>query len=72
MKTAKDINTDILNTTMDIQEKFPELSKYITEMLVTIPDTVNPEITTKNLKDYNESLNSLVTKYSKNHTSNKN
>jgi hypothetical protein len=66
MKTENEINNGILKTTMDIQGKFPELSKYITEMPVTIPDVVNPEITSENLKAYSESLDALVSKYSKN------
>ena len=65
MKTANAISNDIVKMTLRIQEDFPELSKYIGEMPVTIPNVANPEITTDNLKDYSESLNELVTKYSK-------
>ena len=65
MKTANEISNDIVKTTLRIQEDFPELSKYIGEMPVTISNVANPEITTDNLKDYSESLNELVTKYSK-------
>ena len=65
MKTENEINKEIIKTTLGIQKDFPELSKYITEMPVTIPNVANPEITTYNLSDYNDSLNELVTKYSK-------
>lgn len=65
METKNEINKDIINATLGIQTDFPELSKYINEMPVTIPNLSNPEITTNNLKDYNDSLNVLVTKYSK-------
>ena len=65
MKTANEISRDIIKTTVAIQQNFPELSKYIIEMPVTIPNIANPEIKTDNLKDYNESLTELVTKYSK-------
>lgn len=65
METKNEINKDIINATLGIQTGFPELSKYINEMPVTIPNLANPEITTNNLKDYNDSLNALVTKYSK-------
>ncbi len=68
MKTEKDINNDILKTTMQIEGKFPELSKYITEMPVTIPDMADPEITMENLEDYSDSLDALVSKYSKSET----
>lgn len=65
MKDSNEIRKDIIATTMVIQKDFPELSKYILEMPVTIPNVANQEITTDNLKDYSESLNALVTKYSK-------
>lgn len=65
MKTENEISKDIIATTLGIQKDFPELSKYIIEMPVTIPNVANPKITADNLKDYNESLNALVTKYSK-------
>ena len=65
MKTENELNKDIIKTTLAILAEFPELSKYITEMPVTIPNVANPKITASNLKDYSESLNALVTKYSK-------
>jgi hypothetical protein len=65
MQTENEIIKDIIDTTLGIQQHFPELSKYINEMPVTIPNLANSEITTNNLKDYNDSLNALVTKYSK-------
>jgi hypothetical protein len=71
MKTENEINNAIIKTTMEIQKKFPELSKYLTEMPVAIPDAVNPEITIRSLEDYSESLDTLVTKYSKSHAGNK-
>ena len=69
MKTEKELNADILNITMLIQEKFPELSKYIAEMPVTIPDVATPEITVKILKEYYNSLNILIKDYDQNHSS---
>ncbi len=67
MKTEKEINNDILKITMTIQEKFPELSKYIAEMPETIPDSDDPEINIKNLKSYYDSLEALLKKYATNH-----
>jgi hypothetical protein len=64
MDTPKNIMTEILKTTMQIQEQFPELSKYIPEMPVTIPDSNSPEINSENLNEYNDSLKSLLAKYS--------
>lgn len=63
MKTEKELNAQILMITMKIRENYPELSKYLEEMPVTIPDEKNPEITTKNLTAYYDSLNSLLNKY---------
>ena len=63
MKTTNEISKDIIATTLGIQEDYPELSKFILEMPVTIPDLANSEITANNLKDYSESLDALVTKY---------
>ncbi len=68
MKTEKELNSDILKLTMTIQDKFPELTKYIAEMPVTIPDTENPEINIKILKDYYNSLEALLNKYETNHS----
>lgn len=66
MTTEKELNAAILQKTLMIQEKFPELSKYIEEMPITIP-TNNPEINIKNLVDYNNSLDNLIEKYAENH-----
>ncbi|MGG9962597.1 hypothetical protein [Ferruginibacter sp. SUN106] len=67
MKTEAELNDAIVKLTVTIQEKFPELNKYITEMPVTIPDTDNPEINIKKLQEYHDSLTSLVHKYSLSH-----
>jgi hypothetical protein len=67
METEKSIMTDILSNTLQIQEQFPELSKYILEMPVTIPDSNYPEITIESLKEYNDSLRTLLVNYSRQH-----
>ena len=69
MKTERELNNDILKITLTIQEKFPELSKYIAEMPVTIPNINNPEINIKNLKNYYDSLDNLLEKYAASHSS---
>jgi len=53
----------ILNVTMLIRDKYPELSKYIEEMPVTIPSDNEPEITLKKLQDYFDSLCLIVHNY---------
>ena len=67
MKTEKELNSAILEITMKIREQFPELSKYILEMPVTIPNVENPEISRKSLQDYYESLDNVLKDYIENH-----
>lgn len=66
MQTINELNTDILNITMTIQHSFPELSKYLSEMPVTIPNESNPKINIKSLQAYYNSLNDLLETYSRN------
>ena len=67
MKTEKTINEEILEITMKIKEQYPELSKYIIEMPVTIPNIENPKMNRKILQDYYESLEVLLKDYAENH-----
>ena len=69
MKTEKELNDDILKITMMIQSKFPELSKYVAEFPITIPNEANPEINTKVLKEYYDSLEIMLKDYAVNHSS---
>lgn len=69
MKTEQELNADILRVTMIIRDKYPELSKYISEMTVTIPDVETPDINIKNLSDYYNSLVAILKKYAPNHIS---
>jgi hypothetical protein len=68
MKTEYELNHDILNITMAIEEKFPELSKYITETPVDISLSTTPEMNIKGLQDYYDSLDNLLNHYNKNHS----
>ncbi|MFV8393423.1 hypothetical protein [Flavobacterium sp. LB2P6] len=72
MKTEKELNDAILKITMKIRNEYPELSKYLSEMPVTIPEISNPEINIKTLSDYYESLENILKKYSPNHNHNSN
>ncbi|MFV8336694.1 hypothetical protein ACNQF7_11510 [Flavobacterium sp. RSP29] len=72
MKTEKELNDAILKITMKIRNDYPELSKYLSEMPVTIPEISNPEINIKTLSDYYESLEDILKKYSPNHNHNSN
>jgi len=71
MKTEKQLNSDILEITMKIKEEYPELSKYILEMPVTIPNMENPEVTRKALQEYYDSLDILLKDYVENHAKKK-
>jgi hypothetical protein len=67
MKSEAQLNADILKITLMIREKYPELSKYISEMPITIPDIESPEINVKILQDYYESLEAIMKEYAKSH-----
>lgn len=68
MKTEKQLNEGILKITMKIKKKFPELSKYILEMPVTIPILENPKINHKSLLEYHNSLEIVLKNYIENQT----
>lgn len=63
METEDEINAKILKITMVIQENYPELSKYLNEMPITIPVDSRPEVNVKNLQKYYDSLVTLFRKY---------
>lgn len=63
MKTETQLNADILKITLMIREKYPELSMYISEMPVTVPNVESPEINAKILQDYFDSLNVIFKRY---------
>jgi hypothetical protein len=67
MKTEHELNADILKISMKIRETYPELTKYITEMPITVPNDVSPEINIKSLSEYYDSLLELMRKYGQNH-----
>ena len=67
MKTEIQLNAEILSITLMIQEKYPELSKYLAEMPITIPIEANPKINIKSLQNYYDSLNALVENYVSTH-----
>ncbi|TDD98435.1 hypothetical protein [Flavobacterium cellulosilyticum] len=66
MKTEKEINEAIFKITLKIKEQFPELSKYIEEMPITVPINEDPQINSKTLLEYYNSLNIMLKDYSEN------
>lgn len=63
----REFDSKILKITTMILEKHPELYQYIGEMNETIPDEKNPHLTLKNLKNYYNSLESMLDRYVKEH-----
>ena len=70
MKTKIELEQDIIDMTVHITRKFPELSKYIQEMPVFIVEDDDEIINNRNLKEYYDSLVTMVDQYSKTHRSN--
>lgn len=67
MKTILELEQDIINITNKIQDKFPELTKYIVELPGN--NSYNEEITSKNLSDYYHTLEDIISEYTKTHKS---
>ena len=67
MKTEKELNEAILKITSKINNEYPELSKYLLEIPITIPEVNSPEINIKILTDYYETLENILKKYIPNH-----
>lgn len=67
MKTKAELEEDITRITLKIHTEFPELSKYINEIPVRILEKDKEVITTKNLKEYYNSLVEMYDEYSKTH-----
>jgi hypothetical protein len=65
MKTILEWEENIVTITAKIQRDYPELSKYISEM--PIKGSESGEVDIKNLKDYYESLEDIVSEYAKTH-----
>ena len=59
----KELNARILEVTMKIRYHYPELSKYLDEVPVTIPEGNDRGITLNHLREYYESLSSIMNQY---------
>lgn len=69
MELPHKILTEISQITRDIEEKYPELQKYLDETPMTLTDDHNEPgtIDEKTLTEYLESLKSIVRKYKEEH-----
>lgn len=62
-KSKENLYKEIIELSMTIQQKYPELSDYLAEMTITIPNIEKPQINIENLNDYYDSLTSLLDNY---------
>jgi hypothetical protein len=63
VKEKEELNSKIMEITLKIKERYPELAVYLDEMTITIPDEEHPEVTLRNLNRYYNSLNSMLNNY---------
>ncbi|HXB39774.1 MAG TPA: hypothetical protein VNZ49_04480 [Bacteroidia bacterium] len=68
MESEKILNERIMAVTLEIQENYPELTKYIIEMKDSNPDEKDPDVNRRRLKEYYDSLINMVKKYKQHHT----
>ncbi len=61
------LNEKILALTMKIRESHPELSGFIEEMPVSVPNEKDPHVQVKQLQAYYNSLHNLLSKYELEH-----
>jgi hypothetical protein len=67
LENKTEVIKDILAIKRIINKEFPELSKYMGEMHINISYKDGYEISTKNLRDYFNSLNELMEHYALSH-----
>ncbi|MBN8707470.1 MAG: hypothetical protein J0L62_16480 [Bacteroidetes bacterium] len=72
MKPTSKLEQDVLTITMNLEKKFPELSKYIMEMPAKISEKNKDSIKIKNLTNYYKSLVRLLEHYLNKQVSEKN
>ena len=60
---VRDLNIKIMRVTQEIKDHYPELTKFLEEMPVTVPDEKDATITLRSLKSYYDTLNSILNNY---------
>lgn len=65
MKNAQQLLTEISTLTREIEDKYPELTKYLDETRSTLPKESNGDgsLGTEELENYLQQLKAMVTKY---------
>jgi len=71
MKSAIELNAEIIKITLLIQEKYPELYEFLGKMPITIPTDQNPIINSQSLNAYYESLVAMLNNYIYSHNQEK-
>lgn len=66
MKTADEWDKEIIKITAEINQKYPELSKYLSEMPEQLLPKEDKAVSIKSLEIYHNSLVELLGRYSKN------
>ncbi|MFM2017221.1 MAG: hypothetical protein RL007_877 [Bacteroidota bacterium] len=63
MKNTALINSEIIFLLALITEKYPELTVFLDELTITIPDEQHPAMNDQILKAYHNTLSSLIAQY---------
>lgn len=63
MKRLQELIKEISNLTLEIEEKYPELYRYLDENPISIPSAEHPKLDTTILSDYLESLKTMLNNY---------
>ena len=67
MKKIQKLTQEINELTVRIEQKYPELYRYLDENPITIPVDDEAKPTHKSFADYLESLKSILEKYMESH-----
>jgi hypothetical protein len=69
MKTLKEIQSQIIKLTTNIETNYPELYKMLDENPITIPSKIHPDMNIVIMEDYLESLKQLLKHHLETHNS---
>ena len=67
MKKLQRLTREINDLTLQLEQEYPELYRYLDENPVTIPSSDHTELTVKSFSDYLDSLKSLLEKHIETH-----
>lgn len=67
MESKKELTEKILKITIHIQERYPQLSKYLSEVQETLPTLEHPEVDAEVLSKYYQTLEEMLKDYLQQH-----